>query len=87
VTVLRSHEAAESSEETVHLLGRDTEALIDDRDTRDAVARGGMTADLAAVRRELDRVVKEISQDRLDPARVDVDTDAAVRQVHVEAMA
>src|ERR1700687_1328390 len=80
VTVLRGHETAESSEQTVHLLWGDAEAVIDDSDTRDALAHARVAADLTAMWREFDRVVEEIPHDRLDPPPVDIDEHAAVRQ-------
>src|ERR1039457_2544733 len=86
VTVLRSHQPAEPREQTMHLLRRDAETVIDDSDARDTATRGCVAADLAATRRELDRVVEEISDDRLDPSGVNIHEHRATRQASVEAV-
>ena len=68
----------------VGLLRRNAQSVIDNRDASDAVARRRVATDLAAVRRELDCVVKKIPHDRLDPPGVDVDEHRRPRQANVE---
>ena len=60
--------------------------MIDDSDARDATTRGCVAADLAPTRRELDGVVEEISDDRLDPSGVNIHEHRATRQANVEAV-